>query len=214
MATYSTAQATAGQPRSLESGLQYKIAGPLGTNGGTISAGPWGSPSILPISWAYVRLMGGAGLTLATQVAILNANYVARRLAPYYPVLYTGPNGLVAHECILDLREITKDTGVSVDDVAKRLIDYGFHAPTMSFPVAGTLMVEPTESESRHELDRFIDEAYMASLPRVRIIHGFGTGALKNFVHHFLKNHELVERFAFASSDQGGNGATIAELKL
>ena len=127
------------------------------TGVGPVAAAPYGSASILPISWAYVRLMGGAGLTLATQVAILNANYVARRLAPYYPVLYTGPNGLVAHECILDLREITKDTGVSVDDVAKRLIDYGFHAPTMSFPVAGTLMVEPTESEDLAELDRFID---------------------------------------------------------
>jgi glycine dehydrogenase len=127
------------------------------TGVGPVAAAPYGSASILPISWAYVRLMGGAGLTLATQVAILNANYVARRLAPYYPVLYTGPNGLVAHECILDVREITKDTGVSVDDVAKRLIDYGFHAPTMSFPVAGTLMVEPTESEDLAELDRFID---------------------------------------------------------
>ena len=127
------------------------------TGVGPVAAAPYGSASILPISWAYVRLMGGAGLTLATQVAILNANYVARRLSPYYPVLYTGPNGLVAHECILDVREITKDTGVSVDDVAKRLIDYGFHAPTMSFPVAGTLMVEPTESEDLAELDRFID---------------------------------------------------------
>jgi glycine dehydrogenase len=102
-------------------------------------------------------MMGAAGLTRATHVAILNANYVAHRLAPHYPVLYTGAHGLVAHECILDLRPITKDTGVSVDDVAKRLMDYGFHAPTMSFPVAGTLMVEPTESEDLGELDRFVD---------------------------------------------------------
>ena len=122
---------------------------------GPVSAAPWGSAGILPISWAYVRLMGGEGLTRATQVAILNANYVAARLGPHYPVLYTGRSGLVAHECIVDLRPITKETGVTVDDVAKRLIDYGFHAPTMSFPVAGTLMIEPTESEDLAELDRF-----------------------------------------------------------
>jgi glycine dehydrogenase len=124
---------------------------------GPVSAAPWGSAGILPISWAYVRLMGGEGLTEATKVAVLNANYVAARLRGHYPVLYTGPDGLVAHECILDLRPLTKETGVTVDDVAKRLIDYGFHAPTMSFPVAGTLMVEPTESEDLAELDRFCD---------------------------------------------------------
>jgi len=124
---------------------------------GPVSAAPWGSAGILPISWAYIRLMGGEGLTRATQVAILNANYMAARLGPHYPVLYTGRSGLVAHECILDLRPITKETGVTVEDVAKRLIDYGFHAPTMSFPVAGTLMVEPTESEDLAELDRFCD---------------------------------------------------------
>ncbi|MFC8448339.1 aminomethyl-transferring glycine dehydrogenase [Kitasatospora sp. NPDC057223] len=129
-------------------------AGPA-TGVGPISAAPWGSAAILPISWAYVRLMGGEGLKRATQVAVLNANYIAKRLAPYYPVLYTGPGGLVAHECIIDLRPLTKETGVSVDDIAKRLIDYGFHAPTMSFPVAGTLMIEPTESEDLHEIDRF-----------------------------------------------------------
>ena len=129
-------------------------AGPR-TGVGPVSAAPWGSAGILPISWAYVRLMGGAGLTAATQVAILNANYIAARLGPHYPVLYTGKSGLVAHECIIDLRGITKETGVTVDDVAKRLIDYGFHAPTMSFPVAGTLMIEPTESEDLAELDRF-----------------------------------------------------------
>ncbi len=125
--------------------------------GGAVSAAPYGSPSILPISWAYVRMMGLEGLAEATASAVLAANYVATRLAPHYPVLYTGENGLVAHECILDLRGITQSTGVSVDDVAKRLVDYGFHAPTMSFPVAGTLMVEPTESEDLAEIDRFID---------------------------------------------------------
>jgi glycine dehydrogenase len=131
-------------------------AGPA-TGVGPVSAAPFGSASILPISWAYVRLMGATGLTRATEVAVLAANYVAKRLAPYYPVLYTGRHELVAHECIIDLRTITKVTGVTVDDVAKRLIDYGFHAPTMSFPVAGTLMIEPTESENLAELDRFIE---------------------------------------------------------
>ncbi|KUJ68302.1 glycine dehydrogenase [Streptomyces albus subsp. albus] len=131
-------------------------AGPE-TGVGPISAAPWGSAGILPISWAYVRLMGGEGLKRATQVAVLSANYIAKRLEPHFPVLYTGPGGLVAHECIIDLRPLTKATGVTVDDVAKRLIDYGFHAPTMSFPVAGTLMIEPTESEDLAELDRFCD---------------------------------------------------------
>jgi glycine dehydrogenase len=131
------------------------LAGPP-TGPGPISAAPFGSASILPISWAYIRLMGGAGLTHATQVAILSANYIARKLQNDFPVLYTGANGLVAHECILDLREITKISGVTVDDIAKRLMDYGFHAPTMSFPVAGTFMIEPTESEDIAELDRFI----------------------------------------------------------
>ena len=131
-------------------------AGPA-TGVGPVSAAPWGSAGILPISWAYVRLMGAEGLKAATQVAVLGANYVAKRLEPHYPVLYTGPGGLVAHECIIDLRPLTKETGVTVDDVAKRLIDYGFHAPTMSFPVAGTLMIEPTESEDLAELDRFCE---------------------------------------------------------
>jgi glycine dehydrogenase len=124
---------------------------------GTISAAPWGSPSILPIPWAYIRLMGPGGLTRASQVAILNANYVARRLADDYPLLYAGADGLVAHECILDSRPLRQSAGIEVEDIAKRLIDYGFHAPTVSFPVAGTLMVEPTESESKEELDRFVD---------------------------------------------------------
>ena len=124
---------------------------------GPISAAPYGSAGILPISWAYVRMMGAEGLTRATATAVLAANYVAARLDEHFPVLYRGHNGLVAHECIIDVRGITKDTGVSVDDVAKRLVDYGFHAPTMSFPVAGTLMVEPTESEDLGEIDRFCD---------------------------------------------------------
>ncbi|MFI0239342.1 aminomethyl-transferring glycine dehydrogenase [Streptomyces sp. NPDC016845] len=131
-------------------------AGPE-TGVGPISAAPWGSAGILPISWSYVRLMGGEGLKRATQVAVLSANYIAKRLEPHFPVLYTGPGGLVAHECIIDLRPLSKATGVTVDDIAKRLIDYGFHAPTMSFPVAGTLMIEPTESEDIDELDRFCD---------------------------------------------------------
>ncbi|MFI1336983.1 aminomethyl-transferring glycine dehydrogenase [Streptomyces sp. NPDC020845] len=131
-------------------------AGPA-TGVGPVAAAPWGSAGILPISWAYVRLMGAEGLRRATQVAVLGANYIAKRLEPHYPVLYTGPGGLVAHECIVDLRPLTKTTGVSVDDVAKRLVDYGFHAPTMSFPVAGTLMIEPTESEDLAELDRFCE---------------------------------------------------------
>ncbi len=124
---------------------------------GTVSAAPYGSPSILPISWAYIRLMGSAGLREATAAAVLSANYIAARLHEYYPVLYRGDNGLVAHECILDLRPLTARTGITVEDVAKRLIDYGFHAPTMAFPVSGTLMVEPTESEDLQEIDRFIE---------------------------------------------------------
>jgi glycine dehydrogenase len=136
---------------------------------GPVAAAPYGSAGILPISWAYVAMMGPAGLRQATQVAVLSANYVARRLAPHYPVLYTGRNGLVAHECVIDLRPLARETGVTVDDVAKRLIDYGFHAPTMSFPVAGTFMIEPTESESVSELDRFCDAmiAIRAEIARV-----------------------------------------------
>jgi len=124
---------------------------------GAIAAAPWGSACILPISWAYITMMGAAGLRRATEVAILNANYVAQRLNPHFPVLYTGKNGRVAHECIIDLRPVKASCGISVDDVAKRLVDYGFHAPTMSFPVPDTMMVEPTESESKRELDRFCD---------------------------------------------------------
>jgi glycine dehydrogenase len=124
---------------------------------GSVSEAPWGSASILPISYLYIRMMGSAGLTKATKVAILNANYVAKRLEAHYPVLYKGRNGTVAHECILDTRPLKESAGVDVEDIAKRLMDYGFHAPTVSFPVAGTLMVEPTESESKEELDRFCD---------------------------------------------------------
>ena len=136
---------------------------------GPVAAAPYGSAGILPISWAYVAMMGAAGLRQATQVAVLSANYVAQRLAPHYPVLYTGRNGLVAHECVIDLRPLARETGISVEDVAKRLIDYGFHAPTMSFPVAGTFMIEPTESESLTELDRFCDAmiAIRAEIARV-----------------------------------------------
>ena len=126
-------------------------------DGAQISAAPYGSPSILPISWAYVRMMGEDGIRQATASAVLAANYISQRLAPYFPTLYTGDNGLVAHECILDLRPLTAETGVTVDDVAKRLVDFGFHAPTMSFPVAGTLMIEPTESEDLDEIERFIN---------------------------------------------------------
>ncbi|MFT4256600.1 MAG: aminomethyl-transferring glycine dehydrogenase [Pseudoxanthomonas sp.] len=132
-------------------------AGSSTRNGGMVSAAAHGSASILPISWMYIALMGAAGLRKATQVALLNANYIAKRLEPHFETLYTGRNGLVAHECILDLRPLEKTTGIGAEDVAKRLIDFGFHAPTLSFPVAGTLMVEPTESESLHELDRFCD---------------------------------------------------------
>ncbi|MBU6486988.1 MAG: aminomethyl-transferring glycine dehydrogenase [Burkholderiales bacterium] len=136
---------------------------------GAVSAAPYGSASILPISWMYIAMMGAKHLTAATEVAILNANYVAKRLAPHYPVLYAGPGGLVAHECILDLRPVKETSGITVDDVAKRLADYGFHAPTMSFPVPGTLMVEPTESEPKEELDRFI-EAMIAIREEIRAV--------------------------------------------
>ncbi|WP_438804498.1 aminomethyl-transferring glycine dehydrogenase [Nocardia alni] len=136
---------------------KYLPGDPLESDSHAVSAARYGSASILPITWAYIRMMGADGLRRATLTAIASANYIARRLDPHFPVLYTGTGGMVAHECILDLREITKRTGVTVDDVAKRLADYGFHAPTMSFPVAGTLMVEPTESENLEELDAFID---------------------------------------------------------
>jgi len=157
-------------------------AGPE-TGVGPVSGAPYGSAGILPISWAYVRLMGGAGLTRATQVAILSANYIAARLRDHYPVLYAGHEGIVAHECILDLRELTRVTGVSVSDVAKRLIDYGFHAPTMSFPVAGTLMVEPTESEDLIEIDRFC-EAMIAIRGEIDQVARGEVSAADSVLHH------------------------------
>jgi len=157
-------------------------AGPA-TGVGPVSGAPYGSASILPISWAYVRLMGGAGLTRATEVAILSANYIAARLREHYPVLYSGNEGIVAHECILDLREITHVTGVSVNDVAKRLIDYGFHSPTMSFPVSGTLMVEPTESEDLAEIDRFCD-AMIAIRGEIEQVARGEVSAADSVLHH------------------------------
>ncbi|WP_348788195.1 aminomethyl-transferring glycine dehydrogenase [Leifsonia sp. NPDC080035] len=145
-----------GHPLAQDATHPVASGGRIEHGGGPVSAAPYGSPSILPISWAYVRMMGAQGLKDATGAAVLAANYVAARLREHFPVLYAGENGLVAHECILDVRPLTESTGVTVDDVAKRLIDFGFHAPTMSFPVAGTLMVEPTESEDIAELDRFV----------------------------------------------------------
>jgi len=146
-------------PVAVKSHLAPYLPGTLGGDGpvGMVSAANHGSAGILPISWMYITMMGGAGLRKATQVALLSANYIARRLEPHYPTLYKGRNGLIAHECILDLRPLKDACGISAEDVAKRLMDYGFHAPTLSFPVAGTLMVEPTESEPKGELDRFID---------------------------------------------------------
>jgi len=146
-------------PVAVRSHLAPFLPGKLGARGkvGMVSAANFGSASILPISWMYITMMGAAGLRKATQVALLNANYIAKRLAPHFPTLYAGRNGFVAHECILDLRSLKESSGISAEDVAKRLMDYGFHAPTLSFPVPGTLMVEPTESEPKVELDRFID---------------------------------------------------------
>jgi glycine dehydrogenase len=136
---------------------------------GLISAAPFGSASILPISWMYIAMMGTEGLTKATKTAILSANYIAKRLDAHYPVLFKGADGCVAHECIIDLRPIRKSADITVEDVAKRLIDYGFHAPTISWPVAGTMMIEPTESESLEELDRFCD-AMIAIRDEARLI--------------------------------------------
>jgi glycine dehydrogenase len=150
-------------------GVTAELAPYLPERIGAVSAAPYGSAGILPISFAYIAMMGGAGLTKATKVAILNANYVAHRLAGAFPVLYTGAAGLVAHECIVDPRAFKASAGVDVVDIAKRLMDYGFHAPTVSFPVAGTLMIEPTESESREELDRFCD-AMLAIREEIREI--------------------------------------------
>ena len=156
---------------------------PESTTEGPVSAAPFGSPMILPVSWAYVLMMGGSGLAQATRVAILNANYVAKRLEGAYPILYTGPGGRIAHECILDTRPFRESAGVSVDDIAKRLMDCGFHAPTMSWPVPGTLMVEPTESEPKAELDRFCD-AMLGIREEIRAIEEGGMDAEDNPLKH------------------------------
>lgn len=158
---------------------------------GAVSAAPWGSASIYTISWAYIAMMGAAGLKRATLTAILNANYIAKRLAPYYPVLYTGKNGWVAHECIIDCHAFKKTCNVTVEDIAKRLIDYGFHAPTVSFPVADTLMIEPTESEDKAEIDRFC-AALIAIREEIRAIETGEADAENNLLHHAPHTHRLL----------------------
>ena len=158
---------------------------------GTVSAAPWGSASIYSIPWAYIAMMGVAGLKRATLTAILNANYIAKRLAPHYPILYTGKNGWVAHECIIDCREFKKTTHVTVEDIAKRLIDYGFHAPTVAFPVADTLMIEPTESEDKNELDRFCN-ALIAIRDEIRMIETGNADIKNNLLHNAPHTHRLL----------------------
>jgi len=162
---------------------------------GVVSAAPWGSSSILPISWAYIAMMGWDGLALATKVAILSANYIAKRLAAQYGLLYAGQQGLIAHECILDTRPFKASAGVEVEDIAKRLIDYGFHPPTVSFPVAGTLMVEPTESEPKAELDRFCD-ALIAIREEIREIEAGTADRENNLLKH--APHPLADLLADA----------------
>ena len=164
---------------------------------GQISAAPWGSPLILPISWSYIALMGGPGLRRATEIAILNANYIAKRLAPHYPILYSGKNGMVAHECIIDLRQIKASCGITVDDVAKRLVDYGFHAPTMSFPVADTMMIEPTESEAKRELDRFCD-AMIKIREEIRAVEEGEVDPKDNLLHNAPHTHHLLLQGSWA----------------
>ncbi len=158
---------------------------------GAVSAAPWGSASILPISWTYIRLLGDEGLRRATQVAVLNANYIAGRLSEHYPVLYTGKNGLVAHECIVDFRPLKESSGISVEDVAKRLVDYGFHAPTMSFPVPDTLMIEPTESEGKRELDRFCD-ALISIRGEIADVESGKADAENNLLRNAPHTHHLL----------------------
>ncbi len=158
---------------------------------GTVSAAPWGSASLYTISWAYIAMMGAAGLKRATLIAILNANYIAKRLAPYYPILYTGKNGWVAHECIIDCHEFKKSCGITVEDIAKRLVDYGFHAPTVSFPVADTMMIEPTESEDKTEIDRFCD-ALIAIREEIRAIENGSADAENNVLHNAPHTHRLL----------------------
>jgi glycine dehydrogenase len=158
---------------------------------GQVSAAPWGSASILPISWTYIAMMGGKGLTKATMMAILNANYIAKRLAPHFPIVYTGPGGNIAHECIIDLRWLKERTGLSVEDVAKRLVDYGYHAPTMSFPVVDTLMIEPTESEGKRELDRFCD-AMIAIRGEIAEVEEGKADRLDNVLKNSPHTHRLL----------------------
>ena len=191
------------------------VGGARGT--GAVSAAPWGSASILPISHMYIELMGGPGLTQATKVAILNANYIAKRLEEHYPVLYKGKSGTVAHECIIDPRAFKTSAGIEVEDIAKRLMDYGFHAPTVSFPVAGTLMIEPTESESKAELDRFCD-AMIAIREEIRAVE-MGTSdrennALKRAPHTL--ETVLVERMGPSVHARGGGlpGAVDARAEV
>ena len=169
---------------------------------GTVSAAPWGSASILTISWAYIAMMGAAGLKQATLTAILSANYIAKRLAPHYPILYTGKNNRVAHECIIDCRALKKSCGISVDDIAKRLIDYGFHAPTMSFPVADTLMIEPTESEDKLEIDRFCN-ALIAIRREIAEIETGQADPQNNVLHNAPHTHRLLlDEWTFPYSKQ------------
>ncbi len=158
---------------------------------GTVSAAPWGSASLYTISWAYIAMMGAAGLKRATLTAILNANYIAKRLAPYYPILYTGKNGWVAHECIIDCHGFKKSCGITVEDIAKRLVDYGFHAPTVSFPVADTLMIEPTESEDKAEIDRFCD-ALIAIREEIKAIEDGSADTENNVLHNAPHTHRLL----------------------
>lgn len=169
---------------------------------GAVSAAPWGSASILTISWAYIAMMGATGLKKATLHAILNANYIAQRLAPHYPVLYTGKNGYVAHECIIDCRAFKKTCNISVDDIAKRLIDYGFHAPTVSFPVPDTLMIEPTESEDKGEIDRFC-QAMISIRQEIQDIESGAADLLNNVLHNAPHKHRLlIEEWHFPYSKQ------------
>ncbi len=158
---------------------------------GAVAAAPWGSASILPVSWAYIAMMGGPGLKRASEIAILNANYIAQRLNPYYPVVYTGKNGMVAHECIVDLAPLKESSGISVEDVAKRLMDYGFHAPTMSWPVHDALMIEPTESECKDELDRFCD-AMISIRKEIEDVENGTTDAENNLLRNAPHSYELL----------------------
>lgn len=169
---------------------------------GTVSAAPWGSASILTISWAYIAMMGAHGLKKATLQAILNANYIASRLAPHYPILYSGKNGRVAHECIIDCRAFKKDWHISVDDIAKRLIDYGFHAPTISFPVADTIMIEPTESEDKVEIDRFCG-ALISIRQEIKAIENGQADPENNVLHnapHRMHYYWMIGHFLIVSN--------------